>query len=183
MPTSRVPYVKKEELAPADQSAWDRIAKGRGLVHPNYQQLLNSPELAARVCAVGDYILHESKIPRVDRELSVLTISRELNCQFEWSVHEPMSKAAGVRPEAVDAVRLRQYEKLTPRERIFADFSRAVLKDNVSDATWNALESILGRQATVDFVIHVGFVAMICYCMDAFKLDLNPGMQPLLPIP
>ena len=183
MSTSRVPYIKREELSPEGQAAWDKIAAGRGKVFPNYQQLLNRPELAARVCAVGDFILHEAKIPNDDRQLSVLTIARELNCQYEWSVHEPMAEAAGVRPQAIEAIRHRHYDKLTPRERLFADCSREILHNNVPDSTWRALEQILGRQAMVDFVVHVGFYAMICYCMDAFKLDLNPGMQPLLPIP
>lgn len=182
MPTSRVPYVKREELDLEGQASWDKIAAGRGKVFPNYQQMLNSPELAARVCAVGDYILHNAKIPNDDRQLSVLTIARELNCQYEWSVHEPMAAAAGVRPQAIEAVRHRRYEMLTPREQLFAACSREILQNNVTDATWNALENILGRQALVDFVIHAGFYAMICYCMDAFKIDLNPGMQPLLPI-
>ena len=183
MPASRVPYLTREDLPPEAQGAWDRVENGRGKVYPNYQQMLNSPELAARVCAVGDYILQEAKIPKAERQISVLTVARELNCQYEWSVHEPMALAAGVRPDAIEALRHRQYAKLTTRERTFADFSREVLKNDVSAPTWNAIENILGRQATVDFVINVGFYALICYCMDAFKQDLDPGMRPLLPIP
>jgi hypothetical protein len=58
---ARLPYLAKEELEPADRDAWERILTGRGTVHTNYRAMLHSPELAARVCAVGDYLIKDSK--------------------------------------------------------------------------------------------------------------------------
>ena len=63
-----------------------------------------------------------------------------------------------------------------------ADFSRQVLQDDVSDATWQAVEDLMGRKGAVNLTALVTFTALICHCMDAFQLELPPGAEPLLPI-
>ena len=59
---ARLPYLTKEELDPTDRGAWERILEGRGTVHTNYRAMLHSSELAARVCAVGDYVINDSEL-------------------------------------------------------------------------------------------------------------------------
>lgn len=180
---ARLPYITLDDLPAADRHAWERIKRGREGAFSIYRLLLNSPEGAARVAEAGDYLVFQAGFPPMERELVILTVARELNCQHEWTVHEPAALQRGVRPQALEAIKTRRYQALTPEEAVYANFTRQVLKNNVSDAAWDAMVQTVGRRATVDYTLVISFTALICFCMDAFKADLPPGTQPLLPIP
>ncbi|MSQ26503.1 MAG: carboxymuconolactone decarboxylase family protein [Dehalococcoidia bacterium] len=180
---ARLPYLALDDLPPADRHAWERIKRGREGAFSIYRLMLNSPEAAARVAEAGDYLVFHAGFPPMERELVILTVARELNCQHEWTIHQPMALQRGVRPQAIEAIKSRRYETLAPQEALYADFTRQVLKNNVTDAAWNALAQAVGQRTAVDYTLVIGFTALICYCMDAFRADLPPGTQPLLPIP
>jgi 4-carboxymuconolactone decarboxylase len=188
---ARLPYVRREGLDAGGQAAYDRLARGLAS-RPGYPDtpklegiyalLGNSPELAARVGAVGDYLLRESGIERVVKEITCLAVARALNCQLEWSVHEPMSRSAGVREEVIQGIKRRDLSALLPDERVIVDYSWEVLRDDVSDGTWQAIAARTGQAGAVNLTIQIAFVALICYCMDAFRIDLPAGVEASLPI-
>ena len=188
---ARLPQVTRDELDAEGQATYDRLLAGFN-ARPGYTQqtrvgglyglLMHSPELAARISAVGDYILQEGGIEFLDKEIVCLTVARETNCQLEWTVHEPMSRDAGVPEETIQGIKRSDYDVLLPRERLMADFSREVLRDNVTDATWKGVEALMGRKGAVNLTALVTFTALICHCMDAFQLELPTGAEPLLPI-
>ncbi|MSQ26502.1 MAG: carboxymuconolactone decarboxylase family protein [Dehalococcoidia bacterium] len=181
---ARLPYItRRDDLPPENRDAWDRIQAGRGQVYRNFQLMLNSPELAARVCAVGDVLLHSPTLDKPLRELIMLAVARELNSQYEWSVHEAPALASGVRDHVIQGIKHRAYKGFLPKEKVFVDLAREVLGSRLSDGTWLAVEHLLGRQGAVDAVLFIGQVALISRFHDAVQLDPDPGMQPLLPIP
>jgi 4-carboxymuconolactone decarboxylase len=189
---ARLPYVAREELDGTGRAAYDRLAQGlssrpgypdRPTVDGIYALLAQSPELAARVGAVGDYLLRDSGIALLVKEITCLAVARALNCQLEWSVHEPMSRRAGVREEAIQGIKHRDLSGLRPDEREIVDYAWEVLRDDVRDETWQAIARRMGAAGAVNLTIQIAFVALICYCMDAFKADLPDGVAPLLPVP
>src|ERR1019366_1033330 len=152
---TRMPPVSRSDLEGEDQATYDTLLKGfnarpgypqKKEVGGLYAQLLHSPEMAARVSAVGDCILTEGGIDLLDKEITCLSVARELNCQLEWTVHEPMSRKAGVREEVIDGIKHRNLDGFTRRERLFVDYSWEVLRDDVADETWDAMEEIMGKR-------------------------------------
>src|SRR5262249_35752286 len=140
-----------------------------------------SPELAARVGAIGDFLLRESGIELLVKEISCLAVARACNCQLEWSVHEPMSRRAGVRGEGIQGIKHRDLSALQPDEKAIVDYAWEILRDDVTDATWQVIAARMGPAGAVNLTIQVAFVALICFCMGAFKADLPEGVEPLLP--
>lgn len=181
---ARLPYIEhRDDLSPQHRDAWDRVQAGRGQVYRNFQLMLNSPELAARVCAVGDFLLSAPALDKTLRELITLAVARELNSQYEWSVHEAPARAAGLRDHVIQGIKHRSYKGFVPKEKVFVDLAREVLRSRLSDGTWLAVEHLLGRQGAVDAVLFIGQVSLISRFHDAVHLDPDPGMQSLLPIP
>lgn len=94
MPTEgkfRVPYITaKDQISDEWHDHYDRIAVSRGRVHGPFSVLMNSPEVAARIADVGAYVHFEGTLPGPARELAIITTVRELDCAYEWAIHEPL---------------------------------------------------------------------------------------------
>src|SRR4051812_19282221 len=111
---ARIPQVTRDELDEAGRATYDELLQGFN-ARPGYAQqtqigglyglLMHSPHVAAAVGAVGDRILTEGGIDFLDKEVVCLSVARYTNCQLEWTIHEPMSRKAGVREEVIQGIK------------------------------------------------------------------------------
>ena len=180
----RVPFMTRDDLPPSKQELYDRIAANRGHVARPFAALLNSPDTAASVATLGDQLRYASTtIPPDVREIITLTTARALNCQYVWTHHCDSAKEAGVRDEVVEAIKDGgPPRRLLPKESVFLQFTRALLEDKrVRDATYSAVEHLLGQQGTVDLIVTIGYYAMLCLAVNAMEVGLEEGVVPLLP--
>ena len=180
---ARVPYLAKEDLPLDKQELYDEIASHRGHVARPFAALLNSPEAAARVAILGDQLRYVSATISPDaREIITLTTARILECQYIWTHHCGAAKEAGVRDEVIDAIREGGPPwRLLPKEGVFIQFTRELLADKqIRDATYSAVEHLLGQQGAVDLIITIGYYAMLCFAINALQIELEDGVEPLL---
>src|SRR3979409_1028406 len=93
----RMPPLDLSAMTDAQLRAADELTAGpRGGVKGPFIPLLRSPELMDRLQKVGDYLrFHSSLEPRIS-EFIMLIVSREWSQQFEWSVHVPLGRKAGL---------------------------------------------------------------------------------------
>ncbi|MCZ6789023.1 MAG: carboxymuconolactone decarboxylase family protein [Chloroflexi bacterium] len=181
---SRVPYITREDLPEEKRTVYDQISSHRGNVARPFQALLNSPDLAGKVAAVGEHLRFQlSTLTDEIREIVTLTTAREMDSQYEWSRHVPWAQAAGVREEVVNAIRDgTSLRRLLPKEAVFVQFTQELLRDRkVRDTTYSAVEHLLGMQGTVDLVVIIGYYALLGYTMAALEVELEPEFPPLLP--
>lgn len=180
----RVPLLTREDLPPDKQELYDQIAAHRGHVARPFAALLNSPEAATRVARVGEQLRYASQtIPSDVREIVTLTTARVLKCQYVWTHHCESARQAGVRQEVVEAIREDVApRRLLPKEGVFLQFTRELLEDKrVRNATYGAVEHLLGQQGAVDLILTIGYYAMLCLAVNALEIDLEEGVAPLLP--
>lgn len=179
---TRIPVItSKDDLSPEHHTAFDEIAASRGRIVGPFQVLLNSPELARRIAHTGSYVRYESVLPADVRELLIITSARENDCQFEWTSHEALAREAGVRDEAITAVRDRKApEGLTPEEALIVTYVQELIQGNrVSEATFQATLDRFGVQGTVELTGTIGYYSMLATALNAF--DVQPE-TPLLPL-
>ena len=180
---ARIPTIqKREELAPAERAIYDRIVQSRGEVRGPFTVLLHSPELAGRTAELGAYVRFQSRLPVKDKELMVLTVAREMDCRFEWAAHSVMAKKAGVREEAISAIRDRLAPQgLTPDEAPVVLYVQQLLRAHrVEEATFRALRERFGVELLVELTGAVGYYAMLACTLNAFDVAPEPGAD-LLP--
>lgn len=181
----RVTYLTREDLSSDKQGLYDQIAAHRGHVARPFTALLNSPYAAARVAALGDQLRYVAPtISSEIREIITLTTARILKCQYVWTHHCDSAKQAGVREEVVDAIRDGSPpRRLLPKEGVFIHFARELIEEKrVRDATYSAVEHLLGQQGAVDLIVTIGYYAMLCLAVNALEIDLEDGVAPLLPM-
>jgi 4-carboxymuconolactone decarboxylase len=171
----RIPLIARaEELPVAHREVWARIAKSRGSVVGPFAALLHSPVLADRTAELGAYIRFDSALSAVDRELAILAVARVFDCHFEWAYHVREARKAGVRAEAIAAIRERRAAgELTEGEAAIVRYVSQLLVDHrTDDATVAALRAGLGVQGVVDLTATIGYYAMLACTLNAF--DVRP---------
>lgn len=179
-----LPRIKdREDLPEEGWAAYDEIVGSRGEVSGPFSVLLNSPEVGRRVGHLGAYIRFESSLPEAVTELAILITAREWDCQYEWTYHEPLAREAGVRDEAIAAVRDRTAPLgMKEDETLVYRYVQETIRDRKAsnDSRGSILERF-GARGAVDLTATTGYYAMLAGALNTFEVPLEPGDSPLLP--
>ncbi len=181
---ARVPMItQKTDLAPEHHKAFDSIAASRGSVRGPFSVLLHSPEMASRAAHLGAYLRFEGKLSNADKELAIISVAREMDCQFEWAGHVVLARKAGVREAAITAIRDRKAPAgLTPEEAQIVGYAQQLLRNHrVDEATFRALRDRIGTTGLVELTTTVGYYGMIACNLNAFEVTPEAGAE-LLPV-
>lgn len=179
---TRHPFLDETALTPAQQEVFDAIASGpRGIVEGPLRVWVQSPGLAAKAQALGQYARYDSVLPHHLSELAILVTGRYWSSGFEWAVHAPIALAAGVPESAIESIaRAQRFVFNDPQMQAVFDFAVELHRDkSVSDQTYAAAEKALGLQACVDLVGVCGYYTLISMTINAF--DVPDGDGPALP--
>ena len=181
--TKRISEISKRGDLPVDkQHLFDEVVAGYdGRVAGPYSVLLHSPELAKRIAMTGSYIRFETSLPQDVYELAVLTATRELHCQYAWTVHQAPASNAGVREEAILAIRDRTApEGLRDDEALVVVYIQELLRDHkVSEPIFKAAMEKFGIEKLVDLTATVGHYGTLACILNSFEVE--PDI-PLLPV-
>ena len=181
---ARIASIKgKEDLSPEHHAVFDAIAQSRGAVQGPFTMLLHSPELAERVAHLGSLVRFEMELPQKLKELVNLTVAREVDCLFEWSVHAGHARAAGISDECIEAVRERREPPgLTPEEADLRRFTQELLRSHrVSEPTFAAVEKALGATACVELSAFIGYYVLLACVLNSMEVEPKEGEKPLDP--
>jgi hypothetical protein len=85
--------------------------------------------------------------------------------------HVPRALRAGVRPEAILALRDRDDAALLPKERELAGFVRAVLDGSVDEAGWARMRERLGTRRAIETASYALLDFFVCRLESAFGLQ------------
>ncbi len=146
---------------------------------------LHSPPVALLMQPLNRYLRRESGIPREVRELSILVTARELDSQFEWTMHEHEALEAGVTPEIVDIVKYRKAaDRLPEREAVIIQLGREIFGDHrVTSETYARALKVFGKRMLIDLVSVMGNYAATAALLCAFDMHVHAEDRPLLPMP
>ncbi len=181
--SKRVPLVTgRKDVAKEAGKFFDEVVSGfNGEVVGPYAVMLHSPDLASRVARTADYIRFHSTLPRDVYKLLVLVATREMDCQYAWTVQQRTAKDFGVRPEAVAAIRNKKApEGLTKDEALVVTYVQQLLrKHRVSEATFKAALKKFGLQGLVEMTVAVGHYGTLACALNAFEVEPE---SPDLPV-
>lgn len=169
----RVPGItEREEIPDGYRHNFDLIEESRGQVSGPFPVLLHSPEVGGRVGHLGTYIRFESRLSDRERELAILTTARELDCAYEWAVHEPLAREAGVRDEALEAVaNRRSVDSLPDAEATVVRYGRTLLRDHeVPEALFHGVKDRFGIRGITDLTATIGYYSLLACVLNAFDV-------------
>src|ERR1700754_2852033 len=142
---ARLPQPSRDEFTdPEDLQAYDAVVKRRDSMGMTKQgadvgdyfgALLNSPTMCAIAARMGTFVRtageREHTYSHAQREVVDQVRSRDWNTNGGQPLHTPAGLAAGVRMEAVEAIRFGHEEDLDDEERLLARYIRQVVSGTV----------------------------------------------------
>ncbi|MEE8443259.1 MAG: carboxymuconolactone decarboxylase family protein [Dehalococcoidia bacterium] len=183
---ARVPEIRnREDVAPVYRELFDELTNSRGgLVSGPFRVLLYSPVPALRAAQLGAYFRFEHSLPEKVASIAAITVGRETDCVYEYTVQEAGARRAGVREEAIDAIKNRRApEGLVGDELLVWTFTTELLRSHrVSEPTWQAALDRFGMKPTTDLIGAIGYFCYIAVAMNAFEVDTRPELEPTLPL-
>jgi 4-carboxymuconolactone decarboxylase len=180
----RIPLITQKADLPDDRHAeFDAIVAVLHRVGGPFGILLRSPGLAQKVMEAGAHVRLQSTLSPVERELIIIAVAREKDAGYEWASHVATGRKAGLREEAIEAVRNRaDVSGLEPDERDSITFVRQLLQRNrVEQALFDALLSRKGERWLVELAATVGQYQYISAINNTFDLQA-PADADQLPV-
>ncbi len=147
--------------------------------------ILNSPEVAQRCKHLSDYLLGGSGLPAKVRELAMLTVARELDCQYIWNAHAAAGRREGLSDALVDAMRdKRDLPSMAADEAAVVNYGRQFFRTHkVSDATFQPALEQFGVLGLTNLTNLMGYYAMMAFNANAFQIDLPAERtEAILPV-
>lgn len=178
--TSRVPYVTaKDQLPDECREQYEHIAATRGHVRGPFSVLMNSPELATRIADVGTYVRFEGALPGTVRELAIITTARELDCAYEWAIHEPLAREEGVSDETIDIVATRDpTTPLSKDEALVVRYGRTLFRENeIPDELFRSAKARFGVDGITELTATFGYYSMLACVLNAFAVVPSEALE------
>ncbi len=183
----RLPLPNREDLNEAGKKTYDRGtqpgASVAGLQGPAGVQLYG-PCTTEHLSAVLSYLRKEAGYSDRIREIALLTTSRSLDNQFEWTAHEGEALKAGVPQKTIDAIKYKKSLKgIDENDALVIQLGREIwVKHKVSSETFAKAKAVYGPHKLYDLVLLMGNHAETAAVLSTFDMQLHKGDKPLLPI-
>ncbi len=174
---NRLPPVTREDLNDPMKKAYDAAIAGRaGRVPAGVQ--------AIRLHRSGLDVRWDARIGRRLSELAIITIAREYDQPYEWSLHEMEALAVGLEPAIVEVVRHRKaLAGLGDKEATIIQLGREIGAHRVAPDTYARALRLFGRTDLVDMADLMSNYAGTGINLTAANQWMPPQMKQFLPLP
>jgi len=184
----RMPPLPAEKMTDAQRkAAEDLIAGPRKGVKGPFVPLLRSPELMDRLQKVGEYLRFQSSLEQRTSELIMLVVSREWTQHFEWFVHVPLGRKAGISEDTIAALADgRRPSGMSEDEEVAYDFCEELLRNKgVSETTYRRAVAKFGESSVIDMLGVAGYFTTVSMIMNVAHSppSLDGSVAPLVPYP
>jgi len=173
MTTKRYREFAANELSPEQKAVFDSIASTRGGIVPTpFHVLAESPQLASLTQALGAFCRYRTGLsPRLS-ELAVLITAAHWGAEYEFAVHTPEARKAGISQSVIDALREHKTPPLNdPDSKLIYDFATTFYASNdVPDALFNEAVARFGRRRIVELTGLLGYYSGLAMLLRVFRV-------------
>jgi alkylhydroperoxidase family enzyme len=158
-----------------DLSAYEQIPDWRkgenagaffGVLLQSPRFALNRAGLSTLMRTAAEY--ETTTFSHADRELIDHVLAKEMKSNDIFGIHVGDAVAAGVRIEAIEAIREGDDTRLTDDERLLATYIREFAHGTVTDETFAAMEQRMGSRGVVEYTYIAAVLMMSMRMMQAF---------------
>ena len=180
----RLPVIPDAQLTEAQRRAIAEFREARNAeLSGPFVPLVRSPELLSRARAMGDYLRFRSALPPRQSEFAILLTARRWAQNYEWDVHAPIAREAGVSAEVIAAIQAdRRPPQMTEDETVIYDFCDELNRTHaVSDATYARALARLGEKGVIDLVGIQGYDTLLAMVLNTARTPIGDGHTPAFP--
>ena len=191
--SGRLPVPKRSDLSPTDQKLWDEVEgqlQSGGLPALEKDRPLArmySPGVAKGLGDAHHYLKYDAGIDDRLMNIAVLTTTRELTAQFEWTQWELHARDPKdpryLEPYVLDVIKFcKPVTGLGEKDAAVISLGREMFGPRrVSPETFAKVLQLFGPRKTVDIEELMSLYAATTEEQVMFNQQLHPGQKPLLP--
>jgi 4-carboxymuconolactone decarboxylase len=147
---------------------FDLVDEEGSLAGP-FNAFLLSPPLGDALQGLGAAVRYRTGLPDRLREMAVLVVAAHWDSEFERTAHEAVGRAVGLSEAELGAIREGGLPPLEdPVERAGVRLTRALVHDDVDDATWSACVPPLTERTVFELTTLVGYYATLALLLREF---------------
>jgi len=184
----RMPPLPAGKMTDAQRKAADEMIAGprKGVKGP-FVPLLRCPELMDRLQKVGEYLRFQSSLDQRISEFVMLVVSRAWTQHFEWFVHVPLGRKAGISEDTIAALADgRRPSGMSEDEDLAYDFCDELLRNKgVSETTYRRAVMRFGENGVIDMLGVAGYFTTVSMIMNVAHSPppADESVAPLVPYP
>ena len=175
--TPRIPPLAVDQL-PSEFS--NELSRWRYNLH---RCLAHNPDTLLKWMPYAEHILLENKIPEREREIAILRVAWNCQCDYEWSMHAGFSRTLGFTEDDLKAI------PRGPEDRHWTDIEKAVLKATdeiqatwcISDETWRVLAAEFANDQLIDLIFVICQFILVAVTLNSLRVPLEPNAELLPP--
>jgi 4-carboxymuconolactone decarboxylase len=180
----RLPVLTEDKLDDAQRALLESMRAGprgaRVKLGGPFGVYMHAPEYGEMTQQLGAFVRFKTSLePRLS-EFAILCTARMWRAQYEWHAHAPIAEKAGVKPEAIRAIKAgRAPKKAAKDERAIFDFVQELYKKRrVGERNYKRVQSFLGDRGTVELVGILGYYTAVSMILNVFNVQLPEGTSP-----
>jgi len=175
-----MPRVPLADFEPALKKRLDELWGG---MPPNlYKALANHPKVVAAWTEFARSLRHDSRTPRVLREILILRGAQLMRSEYEWAQHLKMARKAGVREAQIAALAAwKSSAEFDAKEKAALGLAEAVTLGKVTDEVHAEVMRHFDHHDYVEISVTAAFYAMVGRMLDAMSVQLEPDFRDYSP--
>jgi 4-carboxymuconolactone decarboxylase len=181
----RFPLLRREALDPRGREIFDRLVGNDRDTAPRgpVGMTFNSPELVEPIQQINTSLRVDGVLDTRLAEIVITATGREMNSQYQWTVHGAAAEQAGAGQQVLEAIRVDgDLSGLGARDAVAIAFTRELFRDQkVRLETFTAAVDLFGAQGTVEIAALIGDYLMMTTVYNALGMRLRPDQTPTLP--
>jgi 4-carboxymuconolactone decarboxylase len=160
----------------------DRLSQHRGKLPGPYRVWLEHPAFARVMEPVSTFHRVDSVVPKILREVAIITTVRHWRAQYAWHSHAKSAAAAGVPDAAIAAIRDRRTPDFDDEKMAAVHtFCRENLEEHaVSDATWERAVAAVGRKGVIELIGLMAHYCAVSFTLNSYGIPPADGAAPEL---
>src|SRR3954468_19847062 len=173
MSPSRFRKLDPAELSAEQQSVFHAIAAPRaGVVPTPFHILLESPELASLTQALGAFCRYRTQLGPKLSELLVLITAAYWGADYEFAVHAPEARKAGVPDTVIAALKSKQLPRFDDaKSQLLYEFATGFFQArDVPDALFDKALAQFGRRGVVEIAGVLGYYSSLAILLRVFRV-------------
>ena len=174
----RITPLSDDELTDEQAEVIAPIVERGGVVPHVITTLMRNMPLFTSFNVLGRYIMSDSSLEPRLREILIMRVGWNTNCEYQWGQHVRMSASAGLTSE--DHVRIKAgagAEGWTELESALITAVDELITDTmISDKTWATLSRHLSTEQLTDTIFTVGHYNMVAMSLNSLGVQPEPGL-------
>jgi 4-carboxymuconolactone decarboxylase len=181
----RFPLLAREALDPRSRELFDRVVGPDRATTPRgpVGMTFLSPELVEPVQRINDALRTNGVLGTRLAEIVIAATGREMNSQYQWTVHGAAAAAAGAGQDVLEAIRSDgPLTALDERDAVAIEFTRQIFREEkVRPETFARAVKMFGVRGTVEMAALSGDYLMVTTVYNALGMRLRPEQAATLP--